>query len=141
MMMIAEDETAAMNERESATGEGSPMLTAATLGLSAYGVYSVGLGAVDAFRSPGLDWWADAALVVLGLLLLMAAVLVRLRIPGGFALALSGLSALQALALHNDMHFYGDIPVTPQVVRGVIAAGLAALAYAGSRVKRGARAD
>lgn len=117
------------------------MLTAATLGLAAYGVYSVGLGAVDAFRSPGLDWWADAALVVLGLLLLMAAVLVRLRIPGGFALALSGLSALQALALHNDMHFYGDIKVAPQVVRGVIAAGLAALAYSGSRAKRSARAD
>lgn len=112
------------------------MLTAATLGLAAYGVYSVGLGAVDAFRSPGLDWWADAALAALGLLLLLASVLVRLRIPGGLALALSALSALQALSLHNDMHFYGNILVTPQVVRGVIAAGLAALAYAGSRTER-----
>ena len=112
------------------------MLTAATLGLAAYGVYSVGLGAVDAFRSPGLDWWADAALAALGLLLLLASVLVRLRIPGGLGLALSGLSALQALSLHNDMHFYGNVLVTPQVVRGVIAAGLAALAYAGSRTER-----
>ncbi len=117
------------------------MLSAATLGLAAYGLYSAGLGLFDAFRSPGLDWWADAALVVLGLLLLMAAVLVRLRIPGGLALSVSGLSALQALALHNDMHFYGDILVAPQVVRGVIAAGLAALAFAGTRLARGARAD
>lgn len=112
------------------------MLTAATLGLAVYGVYSAGLGAYDAFRSPGLDWWADAALVALGLLLLMSSVLVRLRIPGGLALAVSGLTALQALALHNDMHFYGDILVTPQAVRGVIAAGLAALACAGSRTER-----
>jgi hypothetical protein len=116
------------------------MLTVATLGLAIYGLYSVALGAFDAFRSPGLDWWADAALVVFGLLLLLSSVPVRLRIPGGLALALSALFALQALSLHNDMHFYGDILVTPQVVRGVIAAGLAALAYAGSRVERRRRA-
>ncbi len=117
------------------------MLSAAALGLAGSGIYSAGLGLVDAFRSPGLDWWADAALVVLGVLLLLAAVLVRLRIPGGLALAVSGLSALQALALHNDMHFYGDILVTPQLVRGVIAAGLAALAYAGAKARPGTRAS
>lgn len=125
-----------MKEGGDVTGEGAPALTAATLGLAAYGLYSVGLGAVDAFRSPGLDWWADAALAVFGLLLLVSAVLVRLRVPGGLALALSALSALQALALHNDLHFYGDILVTPQAVRGVVAAGLAALAYAGARTER-----
>ncbi len=128
-------------DRRIGTSHNGGMLSLATLGLAGYGLYSVGLGLVDAFRSPGLDWWADAALVVLGVLLLFAAVLVRLRIPGGLALAVSGLSALQALALHNDMHFYGDILVTPQVVRGVIAAGLAALAYAGARATRRARAE
>lgn len=125
-----------MKDARDTTPEGAPLLTAATLGLAAYGLYSVGLGAYDAFRSPGLDWWADAALAVFGLLLLTSSVLVRLRIPGGLALAVSALSALQALSLHNDMHFYGDILVTPQVVRGVIAAGLAALAYAGARTER-----
>ncbi len=111
------------------------MLTAATLGLAAYGVYSVGLGAADSFRLPGLDWWADAALVVLGLVLVLSSALVRVRVPGGLALALSALFALQALALHNDMHFYGAILVTPQVVRGIVAAGLAALAYFGARAE------
>lgn len=125
-----------MNDNRSATQEGAPLLTAAALGLAAYGVYSMGLGVVDAFRSPGLDWWADAALAAFGLLLLASAVLVRLGIPGGLALAVGALSALQALSLHNDLHFYGDILVAPQVVRGVIAAGLAAAAYAGSRVAR-----
>jgi hypothetical protein len=139
-MMIAEDEMPGIKDGGDVTREGAPVLTVATLGLAVYGMYSIGLGAVDAFRSPGLDWWADAALVAFGLLLLMSAVLVRLRIPGGLALALSALSALQALALHNDMHFYGDILVTPQVVRGVIAAGLAALAYFGARAKRRSRA-
>ena len=116
------------------------MLTAATLGLAVYGVYSVVLGVFDAFRSPGLDWWADAALVALGLLLLLSAVLVRVRIPGGLALALSALSALQALSLHNDMHFYGDILLTPQVARGVLGCGLLALAYFGARAERRSRA-
>jgi hypothetical protein len=125
-----------MKDGGNVTREGAPVLTVATLGLAVYGVYSMGLGAVDAFRSPGLDWWADAALVALGLLLLTASMLVRLRIPGGLALAVSALTALQALALHNDMHFYGDILVTPQVVRAVIGAGLAALAYAGARIER-----
>ena len=132
-MMIAEDGATAMNDQGRATREGAPALTVAALGMAAYGVYSVGLGAVDAFRSPGLDWWADAALAVFGLLLLTSSVLVRLRIPGGLALAVGALAALQALALHNDMHFYGDILVTPQVVRGAIAAGLAASAYFGAR--------
>jgi hypothetical protein len=135
-MMIAEDGTPGMKDGGDVTREDAPVLTVATLGLAVYGVYSIGLGAVDAFRSPGLDWWADAALVALGLLLLASSVLVRLRIPGGLALALSALAALQALALHNDMHFYGDILVTPQVGRGVIASGLAALAWAGARLER-----
>jgi hypothetical protein len=109
------------------------MLTAATLGLATYGVYSAGLGLVDLFRSPGLDWWADLALILLGLLLVLSAAFVRVRMPGGLALALGGLLALQALSLHNDLHFYGTVLLAPQVLRGVIAGGLAALAYLGTK--------
>ncbi len=117
------------------------MLTAATLGLAAYGIYSAGLGAFDLFRSPGLDWWADLALIALGLLVLLSSAFVRVRMPGGLALALSGLLALQGLSLHNDLHFYGDILVAPQVMRAVMAGGLAALAYAGGRLEEGRRKD
>jgi hypothetical protein len=109
------------------------MLTAATLGLAAYGVYSAGLGVVDFFRSPGLDWWADLALVAFGLLLLLSSAFVRVRMPGGLALAMGAMLALQALSLHNDMHFYGAILVAPQVARGLMAGGLAALAFFGAR--------
>jgi hypothetical protein len=109
------------------------MLTAATLGLAAYGVYSAGLGVVDLFRQPGLDWWADLALVALGLLLLLSSAFVRVRMPGGLALAMGALLALQALSLHNDMHFYGKVLVAPQVARGIMAGTLAGLAYFGSR--------
>lgn len=112
------------------------MLTAATLGLAAYGVYSAGLGVVDLFRSPGLDWWADLALVVFGLVLLLSSALVRVRMPGGLALALGAMFALQALSLHNDVHFYGAILVAPQVARGVLGVALAAAAYLGGRNER-----
>jgi hypothetical protein len=112
------------------------MLTAATLGFAAYGIYSAGLGVVDAFRSPGLDWWADLALVVLGVLLLLSSAFVRVRMPGGLALAVGSVLALQALSLHNDLHFYGGILVAPQVARGVVSVGLATLAYLGARLER-----
>jgi hypothetical protein len=113
--------------------DNATMLSAATLGLAAYGLYSAAFGAVDLFRSPGLDWWADAALILLGLVLLLSSALVRVRMPGGLALALSMLLALQALSLHNDFHFYGAILVLPQAARGVVACALAALAYVGGK--------
>jgi hypothetical protein len=112
------------------------MLTAATLGLAAYGVYSVGLGVVDFFRSPGLDWWADLSLIVFGLSLLLSSAFVRVRLPGGLALAVGSMLALQALSLHNDLHFYGDILLAPQLARGVVAGSLAGLAIAGGRQQR-----
>jgi hypothetical protein len=117
------------------------MLTAATLGLAAYGVYSAGLGVFDLVRSPGLDWWADLALAVFGLLLLLSAAFVRVRMPGGLALAVGALLALQALSLHNDLHFYGNILVAPQVLRGAIATGLATLAIFGARRERAKLAE
>jgi hypothetical protein len=48
--------------------------------------------------------------------------------------------ALQALSLHNDLHFYGDILVAPQVGRAAVAAGLAGLACLGARAERKRRA-
>ncbi len=113
------------------------MLTTATLGLVAYAIYSVSLGVVDLFRPSGLDWWADLALIAFGLLLLLSSALVRVRMPGGLALALSALLALQALSLHNDMHFYGDILVAPQIIRGLVAGTLAGLGFWGGRSGEG----
>jgi hypothetical protein len=112
------------------------MLSVAVLGLAVYGVYSAGLGLVDFFGVYGLDWWADAALLALGLVLVLGAAFVRLLIPGAFALAAGALLGLQALSLHNDAHFYGRVLVFPQVVRGVMAAGLLLLAYTGARQSR-----
>src|SRR5512133_2149193 len=108
------------------------MLSVAVLGMAVYGVYSAGLGLVDLFGVYGLDWWADLALVALGLVLILAAALVRLLIPGAMALAVGALLALQALSFHNDVHFYGRLLVFPQVVRGVIAAALRLVADVGA---------
>jgi hypothetical protein len=115
------------------------MLTAAALGMAIYGVYSAGLGLAGLVGVVGLDWWADLALVALGFLLLLSSALVRVRMPGGLALALGGLLALQALSLHNDMHFYREILIVPQLVRGVVAAALVGLAYFGAGRERADR--
>jgi hypothetical protein len=108
------------------------MLSVAVLGLAVYGVYSAGLGLVDLFGVYGLDWWADLALLALGLVLVVGAAFVRLLIPGAFALAAGALLGLQALSFHNDVHFYGRLLVLPQVVRGVTAAGLLLMAHLGA---------
>lgn len=113
------------------------MLSLAVLGLAVYGVYSAGLGLVDLFGVYGLDWWADLALIVLGLVLMVSSAFVRVLIPGGLALAAGALLALQALSLHNDVHFYGAVLVFPQVVRGVVAGGLLAMSYVGARRQAG----
>ncbi len=108
------------------------MLSVAVLGMAIYGVYSAGLGLVDLFGVYGLDWWADLALVGLGLVLMLSAAFVRVFIPGGLALAAGALLGLQALSFHNDVHFYGRVLILPQVVRGVIAGGLLIMAQAGT---------
>jgi hypothetical protein len=114
-------------------GEDLLMLTAATLGMAIYGVYSCGLGVAGLFGVVSLDWWANLALIVLGLLLLLSGAFVRVRMPGGLALAMGALLALQALALHNDVHFYGAVLVLPQVGRGIVAGALAGMAFWGGR--------
>jgi hypothetical protein len=109
------------------------MLTAATLGMLAYGLYSVGLGVAGLLGFVALEVWANLGLIVTGLLLALAAAFVRVRLPGGLALALSAMLGLQALALHNDLHFYGATTVPPQALRGACAALLLVLAYVGGR--------
>lgn len=109
------------------------MLTAATLGMLAYGLYSAGLGLAGLLGFVALEVWANLGLIVSGLLLALAAAFVRVRLPGGLALALSAMLGLQALALHNDLHFYGATTVPPQALRGACAALLLVLAYAGGR--------
>ncbi len=121
-----------MGSKVGTRDEGLTMLSVAVLGMAVYGVYSAGLGVVDLFGVYGLDWWADAALVLLGLVLVLGSALARLLIPGAFALVAGALLALQALSFHNDVHFYGRVLVFGQVVRGIIAAGLVLLAYAGA---------
>jgi hypothetical protein len=109
------------------------MLSVAVLGMALYGVYSAGLGAIDLFGLWGLDWWADLGLVALGLLLVLASAFVRVLIPGSLALALGALLGLQALSLHNDYHFYGDISVVGQIARGLLVAALVVMAALGTK--------
>jgi hypothetical protein len=107
------------------------MLTAAALGMFAYGVIAV-IGPVAALvRGAGLELWAELAEVLFGLLLILSAAFVRVRLPGGLAAALGAMLGLQALAVHSAAHLGSGL--TPQVTRAVIAAVLTALAYAGSR--------
>jgi hypothetical protein len=112
------------------------MLSVAVLGMAVFGLYSAGLGVVDLFGVYGLGWWADLSLVALGLLLMLSSAFVRVLMPGGLALATGALLALQALSLHNDLHFYGTVLVLPQVVRAVVTGSLLAMAYAGARESR-----
>ncbi len=115
------------------------MLTAAALGLAGYGLYSAGLGLVDLFGVFGFAWWADLSLIALGLLLTVSAAFVRVRLPGGVALAVSMLLALQGLALYTDSQTHGAIRVGPQVVRAVVAVVLVALAFWGAHAPRAER--
>ena len=107
------------------------MLSAAAVGLAGYGLYSAGLGIAALLGGVSLDWWAGAGLVLFGLLLVVSAPFVRVRFPGGLALATGSLLALQALSLHNDFHFYGRIVPAFQAARGTFGALLVVLALAG----------
>lgn len=109
------------------------MLTLATLGMVGYGLWSAAAGAADLLvrRAAGVP--TDLGLLLLGVVLVVAAALVRVRIPGGVALALGALLGLQALSLHAAARLYGEIALAPQVGRGVFAALLVVLAVAGGR--------
>ena len=57
--------------------------------------------------------------------------LVRVSLPGGLALAVSGLLGLQSISLHNDPHVYGELLLAPHLARAGFSALLVALAYFG----------
>jgi hypothetical protein len=102
------------------------MLTAAALGMLAYGVYSVGWALADLIGGSHLELWAELALIFFGVLLVLAAAFVRVRLPGGIAFAVGAMLGLQALAVHSAAHLGTGIP--PQIVRGAIALVLVAMA-------------
>lgn len=112
------------------------MLTAATLGMIAYGLYSAGTGLVDLLATRALEVWIDLAMLLFGLMLTMAAFLVRVLMPGGLALAIGAMLGLQALAIHNAAHLYGQVVPLPLVARGAFAAALVLLAYIGARTAK-----
>ena len=107
------------------------MLTASALGMVFYGLYSGILGVVDLVWTMRLEWWADLWLIVAGSVLALAAAFVRISMPGGLALAVGGLLALQSISLHNASHLYGQIALTPQLAQASLALLLVVLAYFG----------
>jgi hypothetical protein len=107
------------------------MLTVATLGMFAYGTYSLVWAAADLLRGPQLELWAELGLILFGLLLVLSAALVRVKIPGGLAAAIGALLGLQALAVHDAVHLGGG--VASQTVRAVFAAALVGFAWLGAR--------
>ncbi len=114
----------------------SYMLALATLGMLAYGLYSIGSGIVHAFSSIQLELWAGLGLVVLGTMLILGATFVRASMPGGLALALGAILGLQSLSLHNAAHLYGQVAALPQLARGLFAATLLLLAWIGLRTSK-----
>jgi len=109
------------------------MLTAASLGMLAYGLWSAGAALVDLLVLRRLELLANLGAIVFGLLLVLAAPLVRVRLPGGLALSAGALSGLQALALHEAQHLYGEVAVLPQLTRGLFALLLVLLARTGAK--------
>lgn len=112
------------------------MLTLATLGMVGYGIWAAAAAAADLVRGHVLEVWASLATLALGAILVIAAALVRVRMPGGLALALGALLGLQALALHASAHEAGFISPASQIARGLFAALLVLLAYLGDRRER-----
>lgn len=109
------------------------MLTAATLGMFAYGVYSVGSAVMDLIGPLTLEIWVNLGVILFGALLILAAAFVRVLIPGGLALAIGAMLGLQAIAIHNHAHSYGQMIPGLQIARGIFAAALVVLAFLGSR--------
>jgi hypothetical protein len=108
------------------------MLTAATLGMTGYGLYSLGAALVDLLGPSQLAWAANLIAIALGAMLVVAAVLVRVGLPGGLALALTALFGLQSLSLHSAARLYGQVVPEPQIARALFGALLVGLAYFGA---------
>lgn len=92
-----------------------------------YGAYSAGWAVLDLIRGARLELWAEAALILFGLLLALSAAFVRVRLPGGLAFAMGAMLALQALAVHTAAHLGSGL--SPQIGRAALAIALVAVAY------------
>ena len=112
------------------------MLTAATLGMFLYGIYSVATGIIDLVGPVSLDIWADIMLILLGGWLMIASAFVRIGAPGCLAFAMGSLFALQALSLHHTSHLKGAINLMPEFIRGALVAILILMAYLGLRKEK-----
>jgi len=112
------------------------MLTAATLGMALYGAYSILAAAVDLIWTSRLEAIANLAELAFGLLLTLSAAFVRVRMPGGLALALGALLGLQALAIHTDVHLTGSVALPFQLLRAGTVLLLLGLAFFGGRAER-----
>ena len=106
------------------------MLTAASLGMLVYGLYSIGWAAADLIRGARLELWAELGLVAFGALLVLAAAFVRVRLPGGLAFAIGAMLGLQALGVHDAAHLGSG--VAPQIARACVAVVLVAMALSGA---------
>ena len=110
------------------------MLTIASLGMFAYGAYSILWAVLDLLRGARLELWAELGLMLFGLLLTLSAAFVRVRLPGGLAFAIGALLGLQAMAVHDAVHV--DAGLRSQLARGGVALALVALAWAGGLARR-----
>ena len=107
------------------------MLRVAALGMFLYGLHDVVVGSADLIGAGTLEWWANIWRMLAGAMLLFAAVLVRVSMPGGLALAVAALLGLQSISLHNDAHLYGRLLLLPQLARALFSMALVTLAYFG----------
>ena len=107
------------------------MLTTAAIGMALYDLYSLLAGMADLLGATRLEWWANLWLIVAGGVLVLAAAFVRAALPGGLALAVAGLLALQSISLHNASHLYGHVLLLPRLAQALLGVLLAALSYFG----------
>lgn len=116
------------------------VLNVSTLLMSLYGTYSIGWAANDLYQRQQLESWAAWAVMGFGVLLVLAALVARARIPGGLPMIAAALLGLQAADVHNAAHL--DTPLWAQVGRAVAGAVLLGLAfYGGLPAKRMMRAE
>lgn len=107
------------------------MLIISSLGMLSYGIYSLIEGCGYLLGTGALEWWASLWLMVAGGTLILAAIFVRASMPGGLALALSCLLALQSISLHNAGHINGHVLILPQLSQASFATLLVIAAYVG----------
>ncbi len=112
------------------------VLNGSTLLMSLYGTYSIGWAANDLFQRHQVESWAAWAVIAFGVLLVLAALVTRSRVPGGLPMAAAALLGLQALDVHNAAHL--ETPLWAQLGRAVVGGLLLGLAFYGGLPARAA---